>query len=598
MSSSSSFGDRRSETGSDSASSERVWASVTDSQRRDCEAVAHANSMLELETRPRTWAIAALSLALFLGLPLLSSYLAIRSYTVNHAPLRWGLVILALLGSFVSFLGLKWRLFDRLLCLAIRPREQNASIWVLGAVLFLFLGALGRLAWNIRAFGHLRIESPWAYNAIVALVPSLAILAAAATSSVIWTVRRLLKHHQMERPSWTSSAPEHALVALHLSDLHLLEPNVPLTTEGGSSCFFCLPRDLSAYNCVLLTGDITDTGKPGEWARFHAWRDECRPCPPPLILCPGNHDLNMWSAPGDTNHDWLKGPKSSYMTEGLAKSVRKWLFWREVDREARRLSVAEYFVCPHGGEVRRWTEFFTAEVCEGLEGSSPDMLASRARTIWDNTFPYAVRLIGSKSHWFFVLDSNDESSAGVLDNAYGVIHAPAVERLERLIGCARKLEGAEPVSMTILLHHHVSDPTENVRQLWARDSILDRVMRGAMSCYNADALLSLAGSVGAAVLHGHTHFPDFGDVRVDKGRVRVVSAGSATFPGGSPHRVLLWRDQERTEAVQEAVQARCESCEDLSERWASWTGATGGLYRLHTLVAQRRVAQGSGPPTA
>src|SRR6266702_8601640 len=74
----------------------------------------------------------------------------------------------------------------------------------------------------------------------------------------------------------------------HLSDLHLTRG--PLAAQPAAALADALARALAIEprpDCVVITGDLADTGHPEEYA---ALRDILRRCPVPVHLMPGNHD--------------------------------------------------------------------------------------------------------------------------------------------------------------------------------------------------------------------------------------------------------------------------------------------------------------------
>src|SRR5947207_13065082 len=74
----------------------------------------------------------------------------------------------------------------------------------------------------------------------------------------------------------------------HLSDLHLTRG--PLAVEPAAALAGAIARLLAVEprpDCVVITGDLADTGHPDDYA---ALRAILRKCPVPVHLMPGNHD--------------------------------------------------------------------------------------------------------------------------------------------------------------------------------------------------------------------------------------------------------------------------------------------------------------------
>jgi 3',5'-cyclic AMP phosphodiesterase CpdA len=74
----------------------------------------------------------------------------------------------------------------------------------------------------------------------------------------------------------------------HLSDPHLARG--PLAAQPAANLADAIGRVLAVEprpDCIVVTGDLADTGHPEEYAALHAI---LRHCPVPVHLMPGNHD--------------------------------------------------------------------------------------------------------------------------------------------------------------------------------------------------------------------------------------------------------------------------------------------------------------------
>lgn len=74
----------------------------------------------------------------------------------------------------------------------------------------------------------------------------------------------------------------------HLTDLHLMRG--PLAVQPAAALADAIARLLAVEprpDCVVITGDLADTGHPDEYATLLAI---LRRCPVPVHLLPGNHD--------------------------------------------------------------------------------------------------------------------------------------------------------------------------------------------------------------------------------------------------------------------------------------------------------------------
>jgi hypothetical protein len=102
----------------------------------------------------------------------------------------------------------------------------------------------------------------------------------------------LIEHLHLPRAAKT----ERQFLVAHVSDIHLTggEP----TIEGHPSPdpnfeLICASPKLVDSDLIIVTGDATDAGLPGEWAKFF----DCLPesALSKTVLVPGNHDVNIVS---------------------------------------------------------------------------------------------------------------------------------------------------------------------------------------------------------------------------------------------------------------------------------------------------------------
>jgi Icc protein len=100
----------------------------------------------------------------------------------------------------------------------------------------------------------------------------------------------------------------------HLSDPHLMRG--PLAAQPAANLAQALGRLLSIEprpDCVVITGDLADSGHPEEYALLHAI---LRRCPVPVHLATGNHDDPgaLIARFGDTPY-LANGVSTSYVVE-------------------------------------------------------------------------------------------------------------------------------------------------------------------------------------------------------------------------------------------------------------------------------------------
>jgi len=113
------------------------------------------------------------------------------------------------------------------------------------------------------------------------------------------------------------------MLIAQISDLHIRLPDPQAPRAVETTAF--LPPLLDAVNrvaprpdCVLITGDLTDAGRPEEYARL---RETLQMLAMPCYLIPGNHDERANLAAAFPDHDYLQqmqqtgGPFIQYTVE-------------------------------------------------------------------------------------------------------------------------------------------------------------------------------------------------------------------------------------------------------------------------------------------
>jgi len=104
------------------------------------------------------------------------------------------------------------------------------------------------------------------------------------------------------------------MLIAHLSDPHLMRG--PLAAEPAASLTQALGRAVAIDprpDCVVITGDLADTGHPDEYSALRTILDRC---PIPVHLLPGNHDdpYALVARFGDTGY-LANGISASYAVE-------------------------------------------------------------------------------------------------------------------------------------------------------------------------------------------------------------------------------------------------------------------------------------------
>jgi predicted phosphodiesterase len=113
------------------------------------------------------------------------------------------------------------------------------------------------------------------------------------------------------------------LTFLHLSDLHITATDAGTQFDRDTKIRDALLADLgkdgrTAFDAILVTGDITFHGRAEEFARAKVWLENVRTTtgssPEALFVVPGNHDVNQAMVPKNSSlwelHQSLRKPMS------------------------------------------------------------------------------------------------------------------------------------------------------------------------------------------------------------------------------------------------------------------------------------------------
>lgn len=349
------------------------------------------------------------------------------------------------------------------------------------------------------------------------------------------------------------NTPGRQLKVAHLSDLHITVtedrlpvefarykwkrnhrqlPFVdPLRTLKSLLSSDDVRQRLDSADVVLITGDITDSGAPEEWAfflhEFDPWRKK-------LVLIPGNHDVNIIGR-GDMIH--LDTRERRVRTARIYCALKVLValcgehasVWR-----AQRLVPLSQFAQEHEEFLDRLQQWLKNGDVVPLEEAGPQLLY-----LWDALFPLVFVVPGTDSA--FLVCNSIEASGYTFSNAFGHISSDELARLRELIIHFR----AAGMSVFHAVHHHVG--------LLANESV--GTLEAATVFSNADEYLSvlLDDPTGdSIVFHGHRHYEGTGQLEeTSRGCVRVISAASTTF-GHEPVETR-WR----SEGASVAAAPRC-----------------------------------------
>jgi 3',5'-cyclic AMP phosphodiesterase CpdA len=350
------------------------------------------------------------------------------------------------------------------------------------------------------------------------------------------------------------------LVIAHLSDLHLC---VGTTMEGGlparaarAALHWCFEQKA---DLVVLSGDITDSGREEEWQVLHgllAVADRSRPTPGHSRESrphdhPGDLPGDRWAArPGPREAVPLlcpTRPRPPLASRVVFHGDRSGSL-REMLRRCEDYALAYDRTPPRLGTQREQRRGLGAQLRQimrpGDRATSrrprdlreyvppvivPDALAAEAARDRGTSWPtvdqplyrdllelvYPITLYEDARYVVVGLNSNTIPALSIVDGAIGMLGRGQLDRLEGL------LRARSGKCALLVLHHHLGCPPEILSRL--KVSPLEvKVLQLADTARLRGILSSHARVV---VFHGHKHVGYWADLE----RIRVISAPSVAY---------------------------------------------------------------------
>ncbi|MFL6798447.1 MAG: metallophosphoesterase family protein [Xanthobacteraceae bacterium] len=335
----------------------------------------------------------------------------------------------------------------------------------------------------------------------------------------------------------------------HLSDLHVVGERYGFRIESGRSGPSGNERlrrvlaqldeihRTNPLDVVLVSGDMTDAGRSGEWAEL---LDALALYPRLLervLMLPGNHDLNVVDRANPARLDLPIGP-SKRLRQMRALSVLAALQGgrvRVVDRSGGHL----------GATLTAVVEPYRARIAEFAD-SGRLVLSPPLAELWAEIFPMVVAPEPEDGLGIILLNSNAETHFS-FTNALGLISAEQIRGIEVVTAQYPR------ASWLIALHHHPVEYPLPAKALSER--IGTALINGS---WFARRLRPLAGRV--VLMHGHRHIDWIGECA----GLLIVSAPSPVM----------------------------NATDDLASYFYIHTLATGARGRLRLLTPQRVTSAG------
>lgn len=340
-----------------------------------------------------------------------------------------------------------------------------------------------------------------------------------AAASLVWGVADAAMAQTLDTKNF-DSLPQGAKKRriAHLSDLHFVGGRYEFRIETGRSGPQGNKKALEVLNqlevadererldLVIITGDITDTGRSAEWAEFLEQLSDRNIADRTLIL-PGNHDLNIADR---ANPARLELPVSA------AKRLRQMRSLsvinavqgdriKVIDRKTGKHDITlSDSLAPHRDAIRKFADK------GGLR------LSLRLEQVWNDSFPMVLPPDTSDGIGVILLNSNAETNFS-FTNALGLVQTI---QARELISVMNQYPDA---CWIMALHHHLVEYPRPVKAFSVR--VGTKIINGS---WFVRQLHPFNGRLLA--MHGHRHIDWIGQC----GGTRIVSAPSPVMnPSGN-----------------------------------------------------------------
>src|SRR6478672_10789565 len=405
------------------------------------------------------------------------------------------------------------RISGRKLTVAGRARLRSANSMAAGIVLSACAVLVAMLAWSASRWTggwndlvllH-RLAMPALANAVVLVSAYLAV------ASLMWGFADASMQQPVDLAAFdTASSRGRSWRVAHLSDLHVIGDQYGFRIESGRAG----PRGkgrldrvlahLSALHAIdpldhiLITGDMTDAGRAGEWAAFFDAIAHHPELAARMVMLPGNHDVNIVDRANPARLDlpFSPGKRLRQMRTLSAIAAVQGDRVHVVEGAKQRASTLNEALAPHRLQIAAFVDRGGLRRAAGLG------------RLFDDQFPMIMPPDSEDGLGVAILNSNAETHFS-FTNALGFV---SVEQTHRLAATLNKFPKA---SWVVALHHHLLEYPMPVTAFSER--VGTALVNGT---WFVRKLRPFAPRI--VVMHGHRHIDWIGAC----GAVKIVSAPS------------------------------------------------------------------------
>lgn len=332
-----------------------------------------------------------------------------------------------------------------------------------------------------------------------------------AVASLVWGIADATMDQPRDLADFDNAGQGPSWRIAHLSDIHIVGERYGFRIESGRSGprgndkldrAFARLDDIhrrDPLDIVLISGDVTDAGRSGEWAEFFAILDRYPDLAKLTLILPGNHDLNIVDRANPARLDLPISP---------GKRLRQMRALSAMDAvQGNRVRVLDLPTEKLGEALSLALQRHRADI-KAFADNGTLRLSFRLEQVWGNMFPMVLPPVAPEGLGVIMLNSNAEAHFS-FTNALGMVSA---EQARAVSAIAREFPKALWI---IALHHHLVEYPAPAKAFSER--IGTALINGS---WFVRQLQSFGGR--AVVMHGHRHIDWIGKC----GDLRIVSAPS------------------------------------------------------------------------